>query len=41
MEVLLVLVTLILLAFLALPAIAIVRTTTHGPRRARTARRAA
>ncbi len=41
MEVLLVLVTLILLAFMVLPAVAIVRTATHGPRRARTAKRAA
>ena len=41
MEVLLVLVTLILLGFLALPAVAIVRTASHKPRRERSARRVA
>lgn len=41
MEVLLVLVTLILLGFLALPVVAIVRTATHGPQRPHSRRRTA
>lgn len=41
MEVLLVLVTLILLAFLVLPVVAVVRTALHGPRRAPARKRTA